>query len=127
MAVALITHDLGVVASLCHRMVVMYGGLIMETDPVEDIFYRPLHPYTQALLRSVPMIRQSQQPGSRQERLTTIEGQPPSALWMPPGCPFAPRYTQAGTGCEESLPPMTDHGPGRSTRCFRIHEDASEP
>jgi oligopeptide/dipeptide ABC transporter ATP-binding protein len=127
MAVVLITHDLGVVASLCHRVAIMYGGLIMETGPVEDIFYRPLHPYTQALLRSVPAIhrthRQDQELGSGHDRLVAIEGQPPSASQLPPGCPFAPRCTRAGPGCGESLPLMADHGPGRSARCFRIHEE----
>jgi oligopeptide transport system ATP-binding protein len=121
MAVALITHDLGVVASLCHRVAVMYGGLIMEIGPVDDIFYRPLHPYTQALLRSIPAIHQN-----RRGRLTAIEGLPPSVLHIPPGCPFAPRCIRAGPGCGESLPPMEDRKNGRSVRCFHSapEEDA---
>lgn len=127
MAVVLITHDLGVVANLCHRVAVMYGGLIMEIGPVEDIFYRPLHPYTRALLRSVPAIhrtrRQDQGPGSGQDRLVAIEGQPPSASQLPPGCPFAPRCTRAGPDCGESLPLMAAHGHGRSARCFCVHKE----
>jgi oligopeptide/dipeptide ABC transporter ATP-binding protein len=136
MAVVLITHDLGVVASLCRRVAVMYGGLIMETGPVDDIFYRPLHPYTQALLRSVPTIhqnrdlqdqRQNQWQGRRQGRLTAIEGQPPSVLHMPPGCPFAPRCSRAGPGCGESLPPMEDRSADHSVRCFRAAPETVKP
>ncbi|MDR2071287.1 MAG: ABC transporter ATP-binding protein [Treponema sp.] len=120
MAVVLITHDLGVVATLCHRVAVMYGGLILETGPVDDIFARPLHPYTRALLRSVPAIHQGRE---RQGRLTAIEGQPPPARHIPPGCPFAPRCKSAGPDCGESLPPMEDYGPDHSARCFRINPE----
>jgi oligopeptide/dipeptide ABC transporter ATP-binding protein len=130
MAVVLITHDLGVVASLCRRVAVMYGGLIMETGPVDNIFYRPRHPYTQALLRSVPAIHQNRdrdRPGRRQGRLTAIEGQPPSVLHLPPGCPFAPRCARAGPPCGESLPPLEDQGSDRSVRCFRAAPEDGEP
>jgi oligopeptide/dipeptide ABC transporter ATP-binding protein len=117
MAVVLITHDLGVVASLCHRVAVMYSGLILETGPVDEIFAHPLHPYTQALLRSVPAIHQGRE---RQGRLVTIEGQPPSVLHIPSGCPFAPRCSLSAPGCEEALPSMKEYGSGQSARCFRI-------
>jgi oligopeptide transport system ATP-binding protein len=116
MAVVLITHDLGVVASLCHRVAVMYGGLILETAPVDRIFDRPLHPYTRALLRSVPAIHQGRE---RQGRLTAIEGQPPSVLSLPPGCPFAPRCGLALPRCGEALPGMEELEPGHHARCFR--------
>jgi oligopeptide/dipeptide ABC transporter ATP-binding protein len=122
MAVALITHDLGVVASLCHRVAVMYGGLIMETGPIDALFYQPLHPYTQSLLRSVPVIHRGR---DRQGRLAVIEGQPPSALNQPPGCPFAPRCARAAPGCNEALPPTVEYRPGHSARCFRI--DTGDP
>ncbi|MDR0377569.1 MAG: hypothetical protein LBH70_07230 [Spirochaetaceae bacterium] len=95
----------------------------METGPVDDIFYRPLHPYTQALLHSVPAIHQN-----RQGRLTAIEGLPPSVLHMPPGCPFAPRCVRAGPGCGESLPPTEDRESGRKVRCFYAKpEEAAKP
>jgi oligopeptide/dipeptide ABC transporter ATP-binding protein len=119
MAVVLITHDLGVVASLCHRVAVMYAGLIMEEGSVDEIFSEPLHPYTCALLRSVPSIAEREQ-----TRLLTIEGQPPSMLAPPPGCPFAPRCAKADSACTAALPPMRsaaavpDTG-GHRARCFR--------
>jgi oligopeptide/dipeptide ABC transporter ATP-binding protein len=119
MAVALITHDLGVVASLCHRVAVMYGGLIMESGPIDALFYQPLHPYTQALLRSVSAIHRGR---DRQGRLAVIEGQPPSVLNQPPGCPFAPRCDRAASGCNEALPPTAEYRPGHSARCFRIDQ-----
>ncbi|MDR2150622.1 MAG: ABC transporter ATP-binding protein [Spirochaetaceae bacterium] len=117
MAVVLITHDLGVVASLCHRVAVMYGGLIVEIGPVDEIFDHPLHPYTQALLRSIPAIHRGRE---RQGRLITIEGQPPSIAHIPPGCPFAPRCTRAGADCTEVLPPLEEYLPDHSARCLRI-------
>jgi oligopeptide transport system ATP-binding protein len=119
MAVVLITHDLGVVASLCHRVAVMYSGLIMETAGVEAIFARPLHPYTRALLRSIPAINQDRE---KQTRLMAIEGQPPSILQPPPGCPFSPRCARALPDCARAVPPMRDYSPGHSVRCFRAGE-----
>ena len=86
MSVVLITHDMGVVAQLCHRVAVMYGGLIMEVADTDAIFERPMHPYTQALLRSIPAIDEADD-----RRLTPIEGHAPSLLTPPPGCPFEPR------------------------------------
>jgi oligopeptide/dipeptide ABC transporter ATP-binding protein len=131
MAVVLITHDLGVVASLCHRVAVMYAGLIMEETSVDELFARPLHPYTQALLRSIPAINQNRKVrsntagGHKADRLTAIEGQPPSLLDPPPGCPFAPRCVQAESGCSQDLPPLrtyTNGSGGHLARCFRINE-----
>ncbi len=112
MAVVLITHDLGIVASLCQRLMVMYGGLILETGTVEDIFYRPMHPYTRALLRSVPAIDSEED-----SRLVPIDGQAPSLIDPPPGCPFAPRCPLRRPECEAAVPDFIDYGEGRRARC----------
>lgn len=98
-AIMLITHDLGVVAQVCSRVVVMYGGLVMEQGSVEDIFYRPAHPYTKGLLASLP------RPGQAEGRLSPIEGSPPGLLNPPSGCPFAERCPQRMAQCEMQ-PPM---------------------
>jgi oligopeptide/dipeptide ABC transporter ATP-binding protein len=112
MAVVLITHDLGIVASLCKRLMVMYGGLIMEAGSIEDIFYRPMHPYTRALLRSVPSID-----SQKSQRLIPIDGQAPSLIDPPPGCPFAPRCPLREPACERAIPDFAEYGPGRRARC----------
>ncbi|MGK4352435.1 ABC transporter ATP-binding protein [Enterobacter sichuanensis] len=93
-AILLITHDLGVVAQVCSRVVVMYGGLVMEEGSVEDIFYRPAHPYTRGLLASLP------RPDEENQRLSPIEGSPPGLLNPPPGCPFAERCPKRMPQCE---------------------------
>jgi oligopeptide transport system ATP-binding protein len=116
MAVVLATHDLGVVASLCHRVAVMYGGLIMEIGGTEEIFDAPLHPYTQALLASVPSIDAAR---GQRTRLAPIGGQPPSPHHMPPGCPFALRCAFAEPGCSRVVPALDIHAPGHSVRCPR--------
>ncbi|BBI31371.1 ABC transporter ATP-binding protein [Cohnella abietis] len=113
-AVALITHDLGVVAQVCTRVIVMYGGMIMEEGAVEDIFYRPGHPYTQGLLRSVP-----KRGGGSRERLIPIEGTPPDLLDPPPGCPFMERCPHAFAKCVER-PPMFEVGPGQRAMCWLL-------
>ncbi|OBZ09252.1 MULTISPECIES: ABC transporter ATP-binding protein [Bacillales] len=116
-AVALITHDLGVVAQVCTRVIVMYGGMIMEEGKVEDIFYRSRHPYTQGLLRSVP-----KRGGGTRERLVPIEGTPPDLLNPPPGCPFMERCPHAMDKCKE-LPPMFDVGPSHRSLCWLADRD----
>ncbi|MBB6672098.1 ABC transporter ATP-binding protein [Cohnella nanjingensis] len=116
-AVILITHDLGVVAQVCTRVIVMYGGMIMEEAPVEDIFYRPQHPYTIGLLRSVP-----KRGGGTRERLVPIEGTPPDLLDPPPGCPFITRCPHAMDKCKE-LPPMFHIGPGHRSLCWLAEKD----
>ena len=93
-AILLVTHDLGVVAQVCTRVVVMYGGLVMEEGSVEDIFYRPGHPYTQGLLASLP------RPDQANRRLSPIEGSPPGLLNPPPGCPFAERCPKRMPQCD---------------------------
>ena len=85
-SIIFITHDLGVVAELCDRVVVMYGGLIMEEAPIEEIFANPLHPYTMGLLASIPGVHKD-----KSERLQSIAGSPPDMTSPPAGCPFAPR------------------------------------
>jgi peptide/nickel transport system ATP-binding protein len=112
LSVVLITHDLGVVAQVCSRVVVMYGGMIMEEGTVEDIFYRPKHPYTQGLLHSVPKRK-----GGARERLVPIEGTPPDLLDPPPGCPFRERCPHAMSKCAE-LPPRFEVGPGHRALCW---------
>lgn len=111
-AVALITHDLGVVAQVCTRVIVMYGGLVMEEGTVQDIFYRPQHPYTQGLLRSIP-----KRGGGERERLIPIEGTPPDLLNPPPGCPFMDRCPHAFARCSER-PPVVEFAPGHRSMCW---------
>jgi len=113
MAILFITHDFGVVARLCDRVAVMYAGRIVECGPVADVFERPAHPYTRALIASVPKMT-----GAR-GRLATIEGQPPSLIDLPPGCRFAPRCQLAEERCIEAYPDLTSIGPDHTTSCWR--------
>lgn len=115
-AILLITHDLGVVAQVCTRVVVMYGGLIMEEGSVEDIFARPQHPYTQGLLRSIPKVADGQR-----ERLATIEGTPPNLLDPPEGCPFMERCAYATEQCRQ-MPPYVTTEPGHRSLCWLLDE-----
>ena len=106
MAMILITHDLGVVAGACERVMVMYGGRVMERAPVGPIFADPAHPYTQGLLAAIPRVDQ------KGERLTAIPGSPPNMTNPPPGCPFAPRCAHA-MPVRETMPPLDPVAPGR--------------
>ena len=118
MAVILITHDLGVIAEFTDRVLVMYGGQVMEEGKVHDLYKRPAHPYTRGLHASVPDLRQDEH-----TRLTPIPGSPPDMLKPPPGCPFAPRCPEAMRQC--SVPaPMFAIGGGRQARCWLHHPDA---
>lgn len=116
MAIILITHDLGVVAEVADRICVMYGGRIIEDGTVEDIFYRPEHPYTLGLLNSVPRITKG-----KSQRLRAIPGQPPSLINLPSGCAFQPRceYANRVTSgeCEIIVPILSDKGSGHLSRC----------
>jgi oligopeptide/dipeptide ABC transporter ATP-binding protein len=114
--VILITHDLGVAATMCARIAVMYAGRIVETGPVRKIYRAAAHPYTQALLGAIPRIGLSQ--GKRQQRLVSIPGQPPSALNFPKGCRFAARCPKRMAICEETYPPTTDLGDGHTVSCW---------
>lgn len=110
-AIVLITHDLGVVAGLCRRVLVMYAGRIVESAPVEALFASPRHPYTQGLLRSLP------QTDGKSKRLTTIEGQPPQLFSLEPGCAFRPRCPHAMAQCEHT-PDLFSVGEHHFSRCF---------
>ena len=110
MSLILITHDLGVIASMCSRVVVMYGGLIMEEGPLRDIFYRTGHPYTLGLLESIPK--------HDKQRLVPIYGTPPDLLNPPKGCPFAARCKLAMKLCQEHLPQLTEIGEGHRSACW---------
>jgi oligopeptide transport system ATP-binding protein len=111
-SIILVTHDLGVVAGLCDRVLVMYGGRIVEQGPVREIFYDPQHPYTRALLLSMPRLDDD-----LSGDLPTIAGQPPNLARMPPGCAFAPRCGFASERCIEAVPPLREIAPGRAKAC----------
>src|SRR5438094_1141357 len=109
-----ITHDFGIVAKMCDRVMVMYAGRAVETGSVRDIFNRPSHPYTQALLSSVPTMDE------RVERLYSIAGQPP-ALWdLPAGCRFAARCPYTEARCETEYPPSFRVAEGHTADCWRL-------
>jgi oligopeptide transport system ATP-binding protein len=111
-AIVMITHDLGVVAGICDRVMVMYAGRVVEEGPSETIFLAPGHPYTRGLLRSVPHLDlDPAQP------LTAIPGQPPRMDALPPGCPFAPRCSVAEEPCGTMAPLLTGRGPGHQAAC----------
>ena len=116
MAVILITHDLGVVARVCQRIYVMYAGAIMESATATDLFARPRHPYTEALLESLPSAH------VKGESLRTIPGLPPDLLGSMPGCPFAPRCGKATERCVQGTIALQEIAPGRHTACFRVQE-----
>lgn len=118
-AIILITHDLGVVAEVCSRIVVMYGGIIVEEGETMDIFYNPKHPYTWGLLKSIPNIES----GSR-ERLVPIEGHPPDLLNPPAGCPFCARCDYAMQICAEQRPPYTGVSSKHKAACWLLHPNA---
>ena len=114
MAVVLITHDLGVVSEVAHRVLVMYAGRVVETSPAAEVFARPLHPYTEGLLASIPRLE------GPIERLDAIPGQVPAPDAMPAGCRFAPRCRYAEPACAASPPPLAPRGEGRAAACIRV-------
>jgi peptide/nickel transport system ATP-binding protein len=111
MAVLLITHDLGVVAELCHRVAVIYGGRIVEMSPVTSLFARPLHPYTRGLLQCLPHPSRFGQP------LASIEGVPPDLRQRSAGCRFAPRCSYAVAACRRDEPTLEEREPGHFVAC----------
>ena len=113
MGLVMVTHDLGVIAETVDRVVVMYGGRVMEEGPVQAIFDAPLHPYTQALLGSIP----GQQPGRR--RLVEISGASPNPANPPAGCPFHPRCAVADSACQQ-MPAFREVAPSRQAACWRL-------
>ena len=118
-SIILITHDLGVVADVCDRINVMYGGTIVESGTAEDIFYNPKHPYTWGLLKSVPNPK-----NLVKERLNPIDGQPPDLLNPPVGCPFAARCDYAMQVCVECRPESFKIKDGHTAACWLNHADA---
>jgi oligopeptide/dipeptide ABC transporter ATP-binding protein len=114
MGLIMITHDLGVIAETVDRVVVLYGGKVMETGPVEQIFEAPLHPYTRALLNSIP----GQTAGK--QRLVEIPGASPNPAHPPAGCPFHPRCPMAIAECHRVTPPLEEKQDGRLAACIRV-------
>jgi len=112
LALIFITHNLGIVAKMCDQLAVMYAGRVVESGPVSQIFNSPRHPYTQALLNSIPRMSDTRQ------RLTAIDGQPPDLAALPRGCSFAPRCPSAFDRCHESAPPEIYPEEGRTARCW---------
>jgi len=116
LALIFITHDFGIVAKMCDRVAVMYAGRVVESAGVRELFNRPQHPYTVALLNSVPSVER------RIERLASIEGQPPPLYDLPAGCPFAPRCAHAREVCREEYPPEVAAGDGHRASCWKLAE-----
>ena len=112
MATILITHDLGVVAGFCERVLVMYGGRVMEQGPTEALFAQPTHPYTRGLLAAVPRV------DDQDATMKAIPGNPPNMAAPPEGCPFRPRCTYAGEDCRV-MPPLAPFAEGRARACHR--------
>jgi oligopeptide transport system ATP-binding protein len=118
-AIILITHDLGVVADMAQRIVVMYAGKIVESGTLEDIFYRSRHPYTWGLLKSVPRLDAKQK-----EELLPIEGTPPDLFAPPAGCGFAARCEYCMSICKEKQPDFNEVGEGHHAACWLNHPNA---
>jgi peptide/nickel transport system ATP-binding protein len=115
MAIMLITHAMGVVAETAERVAVMYAGRVVEEAPVEELFARPLHPYTQGLIRSIPRLDRTD---GKKQRLDAIPGTVPSLLDPPPGCRFAPRCGFATAACVRSVPELRTIGDGHKVACI---------
>ena len=118
-SIIFITHDLGVVAELCDRVVVLYGGLVMEEASIFDIFEHPSHPYTLGLLASIPALDQD-----KNKRLLPIPGSPPDMTKPPVGCPFAPRCPYATDACKTERPQLRELEKGHFVACHRAEEIA---
>jgi oligopeptide/dipeptide ABC transporter ATP-binding protein len=115
-AMIFVTHDLGIVARLCDRAAVMYAGHLVEVGTVRSLFDRPRHPYTQALLDSLPRMNR------RRQAMRFIPGQPPSLLDPPIGCRFAPRCPEVVERCRQEMPPAVRDAEGHSVRCWQRME-----
>ena len=121
-AIIFITHDLGVAAGFCEEIFVMYAGKIVEHAPTGMLFQSPAHPYTRALLESVPRLDVD-----TKDSLTFIEGAPPDLTRLPPGCSFAPRCGFIVDRCRSERPPLEQHANGRSKACFVDIEGSATP
>jgi len=113
-SVILITHSLGVVAGMCDTIYVMYAGRVVERGFTEDIFEKPMHPYTRGLIKSVPRLDRQDT-----ERLFSIPGQPPNVINLPPCCPFFPRCAEAMEICKTKYPDEIDYGNGHKAACWK--------
>ena len=114
MSIIFITHDFGIVAKMCDRVAVMYAGRVAEIADVRDLFNNPAHPYTEALMRSVPNVDEEV------EYLYSIEGQPPALDNLPPGCTFAPRCPYVFDRCNEAFPDLIQVGDKHSATCWKL-------
>jgi oligopeptide transport system ATP-binding protein len=113
LAIIWITHDLGVIAGLADRMMVMYAGHVVEEAPVKELYANPRHPYTLGLIGSLPRLDEI-----RADKLTSIEGLPPDLIDLPPGCPFQPRCVYSVEKCREVRPELEPAGPRHSIACW---------
>jgi peptide/nickel transport system ATP-binding protein/oligopeptide transport system ATP-binding protein len=125
-SVLMITHDLGVVAQVSENVLVMYAGKAMEYGPVRDVFTDPRHPYTRALLESIPMVGMARGEGRARGRLRTIEGMVPSLSKRPQGCLFHPRCQSPMDICRARRPGLTTGGDGRQVRCWLYGDKGEE-
>jgi oligopeptide/dipeptide ABC transporter ATP-binding protein len=121
-AVMLITHNMALVASLCNRVIVMYGGRIVEEGPTRAIFKNPQHPYTWSLLRSMPRVDER-----TKERLVSIRGMPPDLSMLPPGCKFHPRCPFRIDRCLHEEPKLEEVAPGQVARCWVLMRNVPDP
>ncbi len=122
MAIIMITHNLGVIAEMCDDVVVMYLGIVAEEGPVDEIFHAPKHPYTRALLRSIPSIK-----STPRVMLPTITGAIPHPYNRPPGCPFHPRCPEYMPGvCEQRVPELVAVGERQKASCFLFPQTAQD-
>ena len=121
MSMVYITHNLGIIAELCDKVAVMYGGRILEYGTVDDIFYRPAHPYTKALLNSIPRID-----AEASEPLASIKGSPVNPANLPVGCAFHPRCSQCKDMCSIGVPPVTQLSSGHSACCWLLNDTDSQ-
>jgi oligopeptide/dipeptide ABC transporter ATP-binding protein len=122
-AIIFVTHDMSIIGNLCDHIAVFYGGLVVEAGPKVQVFNQPSHPYTQALLRAIPIL------GQKVERLESIRGEPPNLGRLPMGCPFHPRCEYVTDVCRSGDPPPVFHlGDARQVRCWlREEEHVGEP
>lgn len=121
MSIIMITHDLGVVASMCEKIAVMYAGHIVEYGTADEIFYSPKHEYTKGLIKSIPKLN-----AETIERLVPIEGQPVDLLNPPAGCPFAPRCASCMKICLNKMPPKTDLSDTHYSHCWLLQKEQTE-
>lgn len=121
MSIIMITHDLGVVASMCEKIAVMYAGHIIEYGTTDEIFYEPKHEYTKGLIKSIPKLDTEED-----ERLVPIEGQPVDLLNPPKGCPFAPRCASCMKICLDRMPPKTELSDTHYSHCWLLQKERFE-